>query len=97
MGQVCGNVNRNLKWAFVEIGNLIVINQRRLAGTHVVRLYQRIKRAKNHRGRGGAPLGRSSLVDAHHALTKEPVASFAARGKPPAWVSAFNSLAQEAE
>jgi len=48
MGQVCGNVNRNLKWAFVETGNLIVINQRGLAGTHVVRLYQRIKRAKNH-------------------------------------------------
>ena len=40
MGQVCGNVNRNLKWAFVETGNLVVINQRRLAGTHVVRLYQ---------------------------------------------------------
>jgi transposase len=48
MGQVCGNVNRNLKWAFVETANLIVINQRRLAGTHVMRLYQRIKRAKNH-------------------------------------------------
>jgi transposase len=48
MGQVCVNVNRNLKWAFVETGNLIVINQRRLAGTHVVRLYQRIRRAKNH-------------------------------------------------
>jgi transposase len=48
MGQVCGNVNRNLKWAFVETGNLIVISQRRLAGTHVVRLYQRIKRSKNH-------------------------------------------------
>jgi transposase len=48
MGQVCGNVNRNLKWAFVETGNLIVINQRGLAGSHVVRLYQRIKRAKNH-------------------------------------------------
>jgi hypothetical protein len=41
-------VNRNLKWAFVETGNLIVINQRRLVGAHVVRLYQRIKRAKNH-------------------------------------------------
>ena len=40
MGQVCGNVNRNLKWAFVETGNLVVVNQRRLAGTHVVRLYQ---------------------------------------------------------
>ena len=48
MGQVCGNVNRNLKWAFVETANLIVINQRRLGGTHVVRLYQKIKRAKNH-------------------------------------------------
>ena len=48
MGQVCGNVNRTLKWAFVETGNLIVINQRWLVGTHVVRLYQRIKRAKNH-------------------------------------------------
>src|ERR1700682_603110 len=48
MGQVCRNVNRNLKWAFVEIGNLVVVNQRRLAGTHVVRLYQRIRRAKNH-------------------------------------------------
>jgi transposase len=48
MGQVCGNVNRNLKWAFVETGNLVVINQRRLSGTHVVRLYQRIKRSKNH-------------------------------------------------
>jgi hypothetical protein len=27
---------------------LVVINERRLAGTHVVRLYQRVKRAKNH-------------------------------------------------
>ena len=48
MGQVCSNVNRNLKWAFVETGNLVVINQKKFAGTHVVRLYQRIKRAKNH-------------------------------------------------
>jgi transposase len=48
MGQVCGNVNRNLKWAFVEAGNLIVVNQRWLAGAHVVRLYQRIRRIKNH-------------------------------------------------
>jgi hypothetical protein len=41
-------VNRNLGWAFVETGSLIVINQRGLAGTHVVRLYHRVKRAKNH-------------------------------------------------
>src|SRR5450631_2961882 len=48
MGQVCGNVNRNLKWAFVETANLVAIHQGRLAGSHVVRLYQRIKRAKNY-------------------------------------------------
>jgi transposase len=48
MGQVCNNVNRNLKWAFVETANLTVVNQVRLAGTHVVKLYQRIKRSKNH-------------------------------------------------
>lgn len=48
MGQVCSNVNRNLKWAFVEAGNMVVMSQRRLAGTHVVRLYQRIKHRKNH-------------------------------------------------
>jgi len=57
-----------LKWALVETANLIVINQRRLAGTHVVRLYQRIKRKKESpegRGSGGAPLGRSGLVGVH--------------------------------
>jgi transposase len=48
MGQVCGTVNRNLKWAFVEAGNLVVISQRRLAGSHVVRLYQSVRRRKNH-------------------------------------------------
>jgi transposase len=36
MGKVCGNVNRNLKWALVETGNLIVLSQRRLAGTRTV-------------------------------------------------------------
>ena len=46
MGQVCGNVNRNLKWAFIETANLIVINQGLLSGTHVVRLYQRINHQK---------------------------------------------------
>jgi transposase len=48
MGQVGGDVNRTLKWAFVEAANLIVMQQRRLAGTHVLRLYQRIRARKNH-------------------------------------------------
>ena len=69
MGQVCGNVNRNLKWAFVEIGNLVVVNQRRLAGTHVVKLYQRIKRAKNHQ-KAVVAVGRHLAEAAWSVLTK---------------------------
>jgi transposase len=68
MGQVCGNVNRNLKWAFVEAANLIVINQRRLAGTHVVRLYQRIKRGKNHQ-KGAVAVARHLAEAAWWMLT----------------------------
>jgi transposase len=69
MGQVCGNVNRNLKWAFVETGNLIVINQRGLNGTHVMRLYQRIKRAKNHQ-KAVVAVARHLAEAAWHVLTR---------------------------
>lgn len=48
LGQICGDVNHYLKWAFIEAGNLVVIHQKRLAGQHVVRLYQRVKRKRNH-------------------------------------------------
>jgi len=72
MGQVCGNVNRNLKWAFVETGNLIVINQRGLVGTHVVRLYQRIKRSKNHQ-KAVVAVARHLAEAAWWVLTKQEV------------------------
>ena len=72
MGQVCGNVNRNLKWAFVEAANLIAINQRRLAGMHVVRLYQRIKRAKNHQ-KAVIAVARHLAEAAWWVLTKQEV------------------------
>ena len=72
MGQVCGNVNRNLKWAFVETANLIVINQYRLEGTHVVRLYQRIKRGKNHQ-KAVVAVGRHLAEAAWWMLTKQEV------------------------
>lgn len=72
MGQVCGNVNRNLKWAFVEAGNLVAINQRRLAGSHVVRLYQRIKRAKNHQ-KAVVAVARHLAEASYWVLTKQEV------------------------
>jgi len=72
MGQVCGNVNRNLKWAFVEVGNLIVVNQRWLVGTHVVRIYQRIKQAKNHQ-KVVVAVARHLAVAAWWVLSKQEV------------------------
>ena len=72
MGQVCGNVNRNLKWAFVEAGNLVVINQRRLAGSHVVRLYQRIRRTKNHQ-KAVVAIARHLAEASYWVLTKQEV------------------------
>jgi transposase len=72
MGQVCGNVNRNLKWALVESGNLVVVNQRRLAGAHVVKLYQRIKRAKNHQ-KAVVAVARHLAEAAWWVLTKQEV------------------------
>src|SRR5258706_15992269 len=72
MGQVCSNVNRNLKWAFVETGNLVVINQKKFAGTHVVRLYQRIKRAKNHQ-KAVVAVARHLAEAAWWVLTKQEV------------------------
>jgi len=72
MGQVCTNVNRNLKWAFVETGNLVVVNQRRLVGSHVVQLYQRIKRKKNHQ-KAVVAVGRHLAEAAWWILTKQEV------------------------
>jgi len=72
MGQVLGNVNRNLKWAFVETASLVVLNQRRLVGSHVVRLYQRIKRAKNHQ-KAVVAVGRHLAEAAWWVLTKQEV------------------------
>jgi transposase len=72
MGQVLGNVNRNLKWAFAETASLVVVNQRRLVGSHVVRLYQRIKRAKNHQ-KAVIAVGRHLAEAAWWVLTKQEV------------------------
>jgi hypothetical protein len=97
MGQVCGNVNRNLKWAFVETGNLIVINQRGLAGTHVIRLYQTHKTCQESPeggGRGGAPLGRGRLVGAHQAGGLSRAPRLAASSFVDARVSAVMQLTQ---
>jgi hypothetical protein len=47
----------------------VVINQRRLAGSHVVRLYQRIRRTKNHQ-KAVVGVGRHLAEAAYWVLTK---------------------------
>lgn len=47
-GQVRPDVNRYLKWAFVEAANINVLNQERWAERHSVRLYLRLRQHKGH-------------------------------------------------
>lgn len=47
-GKVRPDVNRYLKWAFVEAANIIVMHQGRWSNRHVGRLYGRIKERKGH-------------------------------------------------
>lgn len=47
-GRVRPDVNRYLKWAFVEAANGIVLQQHRLPDHHAIRLYRRIRASKGH-------------------------------------------------
>lgn len=69
LGRICANVNHHLKWAFVEAANAIVLHQKRLAGSHVVRLYKRIKRGKNHQ-KAMVAVARHLAEAAYWVLTK---------------------------
>jgi transposase len=48
LGKVRPDVNRYLKWAFVEAANVISVHRRRWPDRHVVRLYRRIWERKGH-------------------------------------------------
>jgi len=72
LGQICREVNPYLKWAFVEAGNLVVINQRHMPGQHVVRLYQRVKRKRNHQ-KAVVAVARHLAEAAYWVLKKQEV------------------------
>lgn len=48
LGKVRPDVNHYLKWAFVEAGNIVAINQKRWAGRHVGQLYLRVRERGGH-------------------------------------------------
>ena len=53
-GQLRSDVNRYLKWAYVEAANVVVMNQARWSQRHVVRLYRRLRDRKGHAKAVGA-------------------------------------------
>ena len=53
-GRLRPDVNRYLKWAFVEAANVIGIHHRRFPFRHVNRLYLRIRQRKGHQKAVGA-------------------------------------------
>jgi transposase len=53
-GQVRSDVNRYLKWAFVEAANVVALHSRRFPSKHVSRLYLKIRQRKGHKKAVGA-------------------------------------------
>jgi len=53
-GPLRPDVNRYLKWAFVEAGNSVALNHRRRPGRHVSRRYRQVRRRKGHATAVGA-------------------------------------------
>lgn len=47
-GRLRADVNRYLKWAYVEAANVVVLQQRRWARRHVVRLYRHVADRRGH-------------------------------------------------
>jgi len=66
------DVNRYLKWAFVEAANSIVMNARHLRHHHAIQLYQRIRERKGHAVAIGA-VARHLAEATYWVLTKQEV------------------------
>ncbi len=82
-GRTAAEVNRTLKWAFVEAGNLAPTQARRMPERHVLRLYGRVRRRRNHY-KAVVAVGRHLAEAAYWILTKreayrEPAAAAAPR------------------
>jgi transposase len=53
-GRLRPDVNRYLKWAYIEAANVVVLNQERWSTRHVVHLYRRLRERKGHSKAVGA-------------------------------------------
>jgi transposase len=71
-GRLRPDVNRYLKWAFIEAANAICVMRRRHPHRHVSRLYERIARRKGHPKAIGR---RSSASRRSHVLAPQQTGS----------------------
>src|SRR5947209_12744694 len=64
------DVNRYLKWAFVEAANSVAVNHRRCPERHVSQLYDRLRQRKGHHKAIGA-VARHLAEAAFHVLRRQ--------------------------
>ena len=69
-GRLRPDVNRYLRWGFVEAANSVVVNHTRRPDRHVSILYHRIRRRRNHAKAVGA-VARHLAEAAFHILSKK--------------------------
>lgn len=69
-GKLRQDVNRYLKWAFMEAGNCVALHASRHWERHVSRLYRRLRQRKNHAKAVGA-VGRHLAEAAYWVLTRQ--------------------------
>lgn len=72
MGPVSRNVNRTLKWAFVEAANVIAMHRKRHPESHTARLYTRVREKKNHQ-KAAVAVARHLAEAAFGILTKKQI------------------------
>jgi transposase len=66
----CGrDVNHYLKWAYVEAASVVVRQLHRRTGTHVIHLYQRVRRRTDSYGKAAVAVGRH-LAEASYWMLK---------------------------
>ncbi len=68
-GRLRPDVNRYLKWAFVEAANAVVLHQKTYADRHVVQLYRRLRDRRGHSKAVGA-MARHLAESSWHVLRR---------------------------
>lgn len=68
----CGkDVNHYLKWAYVEAASVVVRQFRRRAGTHVLRLYERVRGKTDSYGKAAVAVGRHLAEASYWMLMRQ--------------------------